>query len=127
MKKFVPHVLFCDSDEFLLSIYKKKFEALGYKITTCQSAESCLKEIEKKHPNLLIIDPIVSGGAGFGTLETLHKSTKKYQISVIVYTQLGEKGDIARAMNLGVSSYLMKSHVQANDVLEAAQELLEKN
>lgn len=114
-----------EEDIFLGEIYKKRLEEAGYKIKVVQSGEACLREVEKKFPRLVILDLLLSNPDGFRVLDTLKRNSKTESIPVLIFTHLGQKQDVQKALQLGASGYLLKSQVQPEDLLAKIQEILE--
>jgi CheY-like chemotaxis protein len=124
--KTQPHILIAEEDAFLGKIYKKKLEEFGYKVTIVDNGESCIREVQKKNPRLLVMDILLPRVDGFQVIETIKKNTKTEHIPIVVFTHLGQKEDVKKALSLGASTYLLKSHGKPEDLLAKIQEMLEK-
>ncbi len=115
-----------EEDIFLGQIYKKKLEESGYKVKVVQSGEACIREVEKKFPRLVILDLLLSNMDGFRVLEALKKNSKTESIPVLIFTHLGQKEDVKKALHLGAREYVIKSQVKPDDLLAKIQQILEK-
>lgn len=121
-----PHILIAEEDPFLGKIYKKKLEESGYKVTVVDNGESCIREVEKKIPRLVVMDILLPRVDGFQVIEMLKSNPKTAHIPVVVFTHLGQKEDVKKALSLGASTYLLKSHGKPDDLLAKIQEILQK-
>ena len=101
-------------------------EEFGYKVTIVDNGESCIREVQKKNPRLLVMDILLPRVDGFQVIETIKKNTKTEHIPIVVFTHLGQKEDVKKALSLGASTYLLKSHGKPEDLLAKIQEMLEK-
>ncbi len=126
MNKSPVHVLLAEEDIFLGEIYKKKLEALGYKVTQVQNGEACIKEVEKKVPRIVVLDLLLPKLDGFAVLDILKKGSKTKHIPVIVFTHLGQKEDVKKALQLGAHGYILKHHTKPEDLIHKIEEILKK-
>ena len=55
---------------------------------------------------------------GFAVLEKLKANELSAKIPVIVTSNLGQKEDIDRAINLGANSYVVKSDLSLDDLVK---------
>lgn len=123
MKRMKKCVLLAENDRFLADIYRKKFEQEEYKVLLVQNGESCIKEAEKKLPDIIILDVLLSGIDGFSVIEHLKKNLKTKDIPIIIFTQIAQKEDVKRGLKLGVE-YILKAHVKPDDILKKVEEIL---
>lgn len=116
-------VLLAENDQFLADIYRKKFEQEDYKVLIVQNGVSCIKEAEKKLPDIIILDVLLPGLDGFSVVEHLKKTAKTKEIPIIIFTQIAQKEDVKRGFLLGVE-YILKSHVKPDDILRRVDDIL---
>jgi len=126
MSKAQPHILIAEEDAFLGEIYKKRLEEAGYKVTLVNNGDACIREVEKKTPRLVILDILLPKLDGFSVIDVLKKNLKTKHIPLIVFTHLGQKEDVKRALHLGAHEYILKSHVKPEDLLLKIQGILEQ-
>jgi len=119
-----PHILIVEDDTFLLNIYKTKFEFENFKVSTAENGEVGLAEIRKKHPDLILLDILMPKMDGFAVLEELKKDKSIQNIPVILLTNLGQKDDVQKGLELGAKDYIIKAHFKPSEVLEKVRKVL---
>jgi DNA-binding response OmpR family regulator len=115
-------ILIAEDDAVLRAIYTKKFTLSGYTIRTAQNGEEAIAEIQKKEPDILILDinmPILDG---FGVLEKYPSKERKFPI--IMLTNFGDDKSRQRGEALGSDDYFIKSDMTIRKLLEMVETLL---
>jgi len=115
-------ILITEDDAVLRAIYTKKFTLSGYTIRTAQNGEEAIAEIQKKEPDILILDinmPILDG---FGVLEKYPSKERKFPI--IMLTNFGDDKSRQRGEALGSDDYFIKSDMTIRKLLEMVETLL---
>jgi len=69
-------------------------------------------------PDLILLDLVLPKKHGLEVLEELKGNEETKNIPVIVLTNLEEKEDISRAMELGAKSYLVKADYDIGEVIK---------
>lgn len=118
------HVLLVEDDTFLSSIYKKKFEMEGYKVTTAENGEVGVDQAQKKKPDIILLDVLLPKMDGFTVLEKLKSDAKTKDIPVIMLTNLGQKDDVEKGLSLGAVDYLIKAHFKPAETVEKIKKAL---
>ncbi len=119
-----PHILIVEDDAFLSNIYKTKFEFENFKVTTAENGEVGLVEAKKKQPDLILLDILMPKMDGFTFLEELKKEKSIQNIPVILLTNLGQKDDVQKGLDLGAKDYIIKAHFKPSEVLEKVRKVL---
>lgn len=120
-------IMLVEDDAILVEMYQAKFELEGHEVTTATNGEECLKLLETKSPELILLDILMPKINGFHVLKEIKKRPNLRQIPVILLTNLGEaEVDMNRelASALGVSDYLIKSHHTPDEVVEKVVKIL---
>lgn len=115
-------ILIAEDDAVLREVYTKKFTLSGYTIRTAQNGEEAIAEIQKKEPDILILDinmPILDG---FGVLEKYPKKERRFPI--IILTNFGDDKNKSRGEELGADDYFIKSEMTIRKLLEMVETLL---
>lgn len=115
-------ILIAEDDAVLREVYTKKFTLSGYTIRTAENGEEAIAEIQKKVPDILVLDinmPIVDG---FGVLEKYPKATRTFPI--IMLTNFGDEKNRERGVELGADDYFIKSEMTIRKLLEMVETLL---
>jgi CheY-like chemotaxis protein len=120
-------VLLVEDDNNLREIYEARLAAEGYDIATAKDGEDALAVAKQEKPELIISDVMMPRISGFEMLDILRNTDGLKHTKVIMLTALGQAEDKSRADNLGADRYLVKSQVTLEDIVKAAQELLDPN
>lgn len=118
------HLLLVEDDTFLANIYKTKFEMEGYKVTVAENGEAGLNEAKKKKPNIILLDILLPKMDGFTVLKKLKDDFETEKIPVILLTNLGQKDDVEKGLEMGAVDYLIKAHFKPSEVLEKVKTVL---
>lgn len=119
-----PHVLLVEDDVFLSGIYQKKFEMEGYKVTTVDNGEKVLPEAKKKMPDIIMLDILLPKMDGFTVLSKLKEDEQVKNIPVILLTNLGQKDDVEKGLQMGAVDYLIKAHFKPSEVVDKIKSVL---
>jgi CheY-like chemotaxis protein len=117
-------VLLVEDDNNLREIYEARLAAEGYDISAAQDGEEALEVAKKVQPDLIISDVMMPRISGFEMLDILRNTQGLKHTKVIMLTALGQEEDKTRADSLGADRYLVKSQVTLEDIVKAADELL---
>ncbi|PIU42937.1 MAG: response regulator [Parcubacteria group bacterium CG_4_9_14_0_2_um_filter_35_11] len=117
-------ILFIE-DEFTLQKSMGEFlEKAGFKIIQALDGEIGLNLAEKEKPDLILLDLILPKISGFEVLKRLKENKETKDIPVIILTNLEESTDVGKSLELGATTYLVKSDQSLDDVLERIKETL---
>jgi DNA-binding response OmpR family regulator len=113
-------VLIVDDDPFIMDMYVVKFRECGFAVDTAGDGKTALQKIVEFVPDIVLLDILLPGMTGFDILQQI--KTKTYQSGhppkVILLTNLGQKEDIDRGMELGADDYLIKAHFTPTEIAE---------
>ncbi|PIR04187.1 MAG: response regulator [Candidatus Magasanikbacteria bacterium CG11_big_fil_rev_8_21_14_0_20_39_34] len=118
------HVLIIEDDSFLANIYKTKFEMEGFKVSVSDNGESGLADIKKKKPDIVLLDILLPKMDGFTVLEHAKADKEVADIPVILLTNLGQKDDVDKGLDLGAEDYLIKAHFKPSETVEKVKKVL---
>lgn len=91
----------------------------------CSDGSYVLSMIEKKKPDILLLDLIMPKKDGFAVMEELNEQGKGSRPDIIVMTAIGQERVTERAFRLGASYYIMKpfdEQVIVKQILRLRQE-----
>ena len=120
------HVLIIEDDVFLANIYKTKFEMEGFKVSNSENGEIGLQDAGKKKPDIILLDILLPKLDGFVVLERLKANKDLKDIPVILLTNLGQKDDVSKGLEMGAEDYLIKAHFKPSEVVAKVNEVLKK-
>jgi DNA-binding response OmpR family regulator len=124
MENKTVHILLVEDDVFLSSIYQKKFEMEGFKVTPVDNGEKVLGEAKKKKPDIVLLDILLPKRDGFSVLSQLKADPEVKDVPVILLTNLGQKDDVDKGLQAGAADYLIKAHFKPSEIVEKVKKIL---
>ncbi|MFH0987295.1 MAG: response regulator [Patescibacteria group bacterium] len=117
-------ILFME-DEFTLQKTVGEFLGkAGYKIIHALDGEIGLSLVIKEKPDLILLDLILPKIDGFEVLKRIKENQETKNIPVIILTNLEESVDIGKSLELGATTYLVKSDHSLDDILTKVKQTL---
>ena len=89
-------------------LLKVELEAEGFHVLTAFDGKSGYQMIEKKIPDLVILDVMMPELNGYEVLLKLKNNSATKDIPVIMLTAKGLDADIQKGLDLGVDDYITK-------------------
>ncbi|MDP3982214.1 MAG: response regulator [bacterium] len=94
------------------------------RVVSALDGEIGVRLAKENLPDLILLDLVLPKKDGFAVLEELKADPKTKEIPVIVLTNLEDMADIQRALDLGATTYLVKSNYQLEDVVQKVRETM---
>jgi len=117
-------ILIIEDDKFLRQLVAQKLLKEGYDVSEAIDGEEGMRMIREEKPDLVLLDLILPGIDGFEVLSQMRKDEKLSQIPVIILSNLGQKEDVERGLNLGAIDYLIKAHFTPGEIIEKVKKAL---
>lgn len=120
-------ILLIEDDAFLLSMYSTKFTSEGYEVLLAGDGEAGLEmALGAEKLDVVLLDIQIPKINGFEVLERLKKDKKTEAVPVILLTNMNQRDEILKGMNLGADDYLVKAHFMPSEVVEKIKKVLNK-
>jgi serine phosphatase RsbU (regulator of sigma subunit) len=103
----MKHILLVDDSVVNLKLAKAALEQ-EYKVTMVTSGEEALKFLEKKQPDLILLDIEMPGLSGFDVVEKMKETGRLSRAPVIFLTAIFDPDVEARALSQGVVDFIHK-------------------
>lgn len=117
-------ILIIEDDRFLRELIVKKLVNEGYDTLEAIDGEQGLQKIKEEKPDLVLLDLILPGIDGFEVLAQKKDDASISGIPVVILSNLGQKEDIERGLNLGAIDYLIKAHFTPAEIIEKVRNIL---
>ncbi len=117
-------ILLVEDDEFLAELYATKLRLENYEILLATDGEKGLKLAQEKKPDLVLLDIILPRMDGFEVLKHLKEDSALKAVPVILLTNLSQKDEVKKGLDLGANDYLIKAHFMPSEVVKKIQQLL---
>lgn len=111
-------ILFVEDDDALASVYLTRLQAEGFDVKRVPNGEDALTATLQYRPDLILLDVMMPKVSGFDVLDILRNTPEVGNVKIVMLTALSQDSDKARAAQLGVDDYLVKSQVVIADVVE---------
>jgi CheY-like chemotaxis protein len=121
-------VYLVDDDKFLLDLYAVKFKNAGHEVSAFGSGEELLTALHKKDsvtPSAILLDLIMPGIGGFGTLEAIRKENLAKGAKIIILSNQGKDTDIEKAKQFSVDGYIIKASAIPSEVLAKTLKIID--
>lgn len=120
-------IMIIEDDSFVMDIYQTKLSQAGYEIIEAVNGIDAIKKLEKETPDLLLLDIVMPYVDGLEVLKKVKEDERLKNIPVILLTNLSQKEEVDKGLELGANDYLIKSHFTPSEVLEKIEIYLTKN
>jgi DNA-binding response OmpR family regulator len=101
----MKNILLVEDEEVQRILYKEELKDCGYKVRTASNGKEALKMIEKKRPDLVILDILMPHMNGFDTIREMLNSDP--ELHVIINSAYSHYKD--NFMSWAADDYIVKS------------------
>lgn len=119
-------ILLIEDDAFISGMYQTKLSMLGYTVRVAADGEAGWQELMRERPDLLLLDIVLPKKDGFEILADLRNDERLKDLPVILLTNLGQKPDVQKGLELGGDDYIIKAHFTPTEVVEKIEKMLKK-
>lgn len=116
-------ILLVEDDPLLIDIYTTKLKEAGFEVEVVQDGQDVLPYLEDKKPDLLLLDIVLPHIDGWEILSGIKNGSAK-DLKVVVLSNLGQKEEVQKGLNLGAVKYLIKAHYTPSEIVKEIQEIL---
>jgi DNA-binding response OmpR family regulator len=103
-----PRVLIVDDNELTLTLVTKILELDGYSVEIASNAIDAIDLIQKRVPDLAILDVMMPDMNGYELCKRLRQAPYSIHIPLMIITAEGSDSDKDRAMACGANDLLTK-------------------
>ena len=118
-------ILFIEDESALQKAFGDILKQENYEMISALDGETGLRLVRSKKPDLILLDLILPKTHGFEVLKQLKSDPETKDIPVIVLTNLEEVGEVEKAIELGATTYLVKSQYSLEEVVEKIKNALD--
>jgi two-component system alkaline phosphatase synthesis response regulator PhoP/two-component system response regulator VicR len=120
----VKRILLAEDDRFLRRAAEAALKRAGFTVLAAADGEEALRMARAEKPDLVLLDLIMPKLQGFEVLKALKADPGTATIPVIVLSNLGQDGDVQRALEGGAVAYLVKANLSLDELVSRARETL---
>lgn len=119
-------ILFIEDESALQKTFSESLGPEGYSIISALDGESGLKMAQTKKPDLILLDLILPKLHGFEVLKKLKEDASTKNIPIIILTNLESVENVDKALELGATTYLVKTKYTLSEVIAKIKKALEQ-
>ncbi len=127
-------ILLVEDDPFLIDIYTTKLNEAGYEVEVVSEGEAVFKKLKEKNaegkkeeapwPDLVLLDIVLPKKDGWEILKQIKEDSQLKNLKVIILSNLGQKAEVEKGMEMGASGYLIKAQYTPSDILKEIEKFL---
>ena len=117
-------ILVVEDDNYLANAYRVKFTKAGFEVKNAFDGLEAINILQSFTPDLILLDIVMPKKDGFSTLQELKANAKWKNIPVILASNLGQKEDRDKGMQLGATDFFIKTDFSLNDLIEKMNGIL---
>ena len=119
-----PFVLIADDDAFFGMLLKGGLKEGQFDAQTVENGEEAMKVIHTRRPDILVLDLVMPIKDGFEVLKEIKADSKLKGMRIVVLTNLAQEEDRNRALELGVTDFILKSSISMAGLVEKIKGIL---
>ena len=124
MEHPAKRILLAEDDRFLRRAEEAALKRAGFVVLAAADGEEALRMAIAEKPDLVLLDLIMPKLQGFEVLKALKADPATAAIPVVVLSNLGQEGDVQRALEGGAVAYLVKANLSLDELVSRARETL---
>ncbi len=117
-------VLLVEDDSFLRDLISQKLIKEGFQVSQGVDGEDGFLKATKEKPHIVLLDLILPGLDGFEVLKKIRADATMNAMPIIILSNLGQKDDIEKGIQLGATDYLVKAHNTPGEIIEKVKSTL---
>jgi|AntRauTorckE6833_2_1112554.scaffolds.fasta_scaffold45968_2 DNA-binding response OmpR family regulator len=119
------HLLIADDDHFITKIFKEKFEAAGYRVSSADNGESVIEALKENKPDAILLDLILPDMNGVGVLQFIRSNKDLADLPVIVVSNSSYfSGMVQAAWHAGATHFINKEDCNLNELVSQVDGVL---
>lgn len=119
-------ILVVEDDTFLSNAYRVKLTKAGFEVRNAFDGDEAFKLLQTFTPDLILLDIVMPKKDGFVILQEIKSNQKWKHIPIILASNLGQKEDREKGMQLGASEFFIKTEFTLNDLIQKIDSILKK-
>lgn len=119
-------ILFVEDEEALQRTFGDILKRENYEVVKALNGEDGLRLAKSEKPDLIILDLILPKMKGFEVLQALKKEEETKDIPVIILTNLEKPQDVEKALDLGATTYLVKTRYALEEVIDKIKKVFKE-
>lgn len=106
--KIISLIYIVEDDENISELIRATLNTSSYEIEVCNNYQILLEQLQKRIPQLILLDIMLPEKSGLEIIEELKKDTKTKEIPIIFLTAKSSELDKVKGLELGADDYITK-------------------
>ena len=119
-------ILVVEDESFLLDLYQIKLEQSGFEVIKAGNGKEGMSLVRLEQTNLIFIDIFMPQADGYEMLANIKSDPKTKNIPVIIFSNLSQKEEIEKGLQLGASDFIIKTSVTPSQLEARVKEFLKR-
>jgi CheY-like chemotaxis protein len=118
-------IIIVEDDPMISEIYQRKFIDSGFEVMAATTGEQVMTLAKNNQVDVILLDLIMPKMDGFQVIEALRKGEEyDKNIKIIVSSNLSQREDQEKAMQLGANGFVAKSEYTPSELVAEVSRLL---
>jgi DNA-binding response OmpR family regulator len=117
-------VLIVEDDTWLAEQHVRILKKAGYNAVSSPHAIAAIEAVDDIHPDVILLDVLLTGSTGFTLLHELQSYTDTAQIPIVLCTNMASDIKLVDVAPYGVRRILDKMTMHPNDVVASVRSVL---
>jgi DNA-binding response OmpR family regulator len=118
-----PTILIVEDERDTVEMYRIVLEVEGYQVMVAYTLQGAIKQLEKRKPDLVLLDVALRGTSGLDLCEKIRGDPELVDLPVVIISNLDSPEDIKAGLDAGANAYLTKP-ISQDELLEAVHKNL---
>ncbi len=120
----MKRILLIEDDPFLVDIYMTKLKEAGFEVESVGDGDAVLMKVKEWKPDLLLLDIVLPHLDGWEIIGQIRGLEALKNLKVIILSNLGQKNEVAKGLELGAVKYLIKAHYTPAEIVGEIRKIL---
>lgn len=117
-------ILLIEDEAALQKTLGQALRNIGYDVKSALDGEIGLRLAKEEKPDLIMLDLMLPKMHGLDVLKNMRDQEETKEIPVVILTNLENVAEVERAIELGATTYLIKSNYNLDEVVTKIKKVL---
>ena len=117
-KKIHKKILIVEDDLPTLEAVSLEISKKGIHADTALNGEEAIEKIKREKYDLILLDLLLPKKSGFEVIKEVRADAASKNIKIVVFSNLGQNGNVEKAVELGADKYFIKSDISIKDLID---------
>lgn len=119
-------IIIVEDDVSLQKTLQEYLSADGFEVFCASDGEEGVRIASEQMPDLMLLDIILPKMDGYEVIKAMKGNEKTKKIPIMLLTNLGGVRDVEKALELGATTYLIKSDYKLEEIVKKVRDIIEK-